>query len=113
MLRDARFIAQLYMEDASTVSINPPDNATPASLTAGYVPTMPNVTAEAGEEKKEKPLPSKHWVKVERIVEDDVRSIDNIAHEIASLIHTCCKDENVTAKVMSKVLKKHRQWSRK
>ena len=112
MLRDARLIAELYMEDASTMSTNPPDNATASSLTSGYVPTMPNTVAEAGEEKSNKQLPTKHWVKVEKIIEDDVRSIDNIAHEIATLIHTCCKDENVTAKVMNKVLKKHRQWSK-
>jgi hypothetical protein len=113
MLRDARLIAELYLEDASTVSTNPSDNAAVSSLTAGYVPTMPNAVAEAGEEKKEKSLPAKHWVKVEKIIKDNVLDMDTLAHEVASLIHTCCQDEEVVAKVMSRINKKHRHWSKK
>jgi hypothetical protein len=122
MLRDARTIADIYLENTMTTQIGSgglPSTASPAAadgaaagLTPGRVAAANN---EAGEEPKkvEKQLPAKHWVKVERIVKDDLKDVENLAHEIAMLVHSCCNDENVTSKVMSKIFKKHRAWSKK
>ena len=124
MLRDARTIANLYMENTGAVkSANellatkstPPTNLPTPTATAAAVPNGGNVSAgvapaQANEEKK---LPSKHWVKVERIVKDDLKEIENLAHEMAMLVHSCCDNPDVVSKVMSKIFKKHRAWTRK
>lgn len=122
MLRDARTIANLYLENAATTAASsllqtkattPPTNqptpaTVPAAVGAGQIGTT--APAQANEEKK---LPSKHWVKVEKIVKDDVKEVENLAHEIAMLVHSCCDNADVTSKVMSKIFKKHRAWSKK
>jgi hypothetical protein len=118
MLRDVRYIADLYVENTMTTQIGQsqmPTTASPASAdgaAAGLTPAAKGAVA-LGQANEERKLPSKHWVKIEKIIKDDVREIDNVAHEIATLIHTCCDNTGVVSKVMSKVLKKHRQWSKK
>ena len=124
MIKDSRHIAELYFEDVTTASnltlpVNAGANSAAAdkAATIAPAPVTGNIVARraasAYGEAEEKKLPAKHWVKVERVVKDDVREIDNLAHEIATLIHTCCHDHGVTSKVMSKVLKKHRAWTRR
>jgi len=122
MLRDARTIADLYFENAAAAAnsllqtkATPPTNLPTPTATAAAVPNGGNVSAgvapaQANEEKK---LPSKHWVKVEKIVKDDVKEVENLAHEIAMLVHSCCDTPEVVSKVMSKIFKKHRAWSKK
>ena len=120
MLRDSRIIASLYTESVPTATPNittpmitgQQPSSTPTTLTVPSTTKPVLGGTEAAEEKKEKQLPAKNWVKVDKIVKDDVREIDNIAHEITSLVHGCCEDD-VIPKVMSKVFKKHRQWSKK
>ena len=122
MLRDARTIANLYLENAVGAAnsllqtkATPPTNLPTPTATSAAVPNGGNVSAgvapaQANEEKK---LQSKHWVKVEKIVKDDVKEVENLAHEIAMLIHSCCDTSEITSKVMSKIFKKHRAWSKK
>jgi hypothetical protein len=129
MLSDARYIANLYTEGVpaspaptrpaagSNVVTTTPDTGKEVTGTT-TLPATPNpntdakieAPAQANEEKKEKVLPSKHWVKVERVVKDNVKDIENLAHEITMLVHTCCENEEVTGKVMRKIFKKHRSW---
>jgi len=129
MLRDSRSIAGLYMENFGKTNLppiqkpsqlpqapeQPPSNVagternvTPASVTNGG-----NVEASEEPKKVEKQLPAKHWVKVEKIVKDDVKEIENLAHELAMLVHSCSENEEVVSKVMSKIFKKHRAWTKK
>ena len=116
MLRDSRIIADLYLENSlgtttigqSTVTTNPV-----ITTPRPGVPEAASAYGEAGEQKHEKQLPTRNWVKVEKIVKNDVRDIDSLAHDIVTLIHGCSENEEVTAKVISALHKKHRRWSRK
>jgi len=121
MLRDVRTIADLYLENATNVANSllqtkstPPSNQPATTATPAAIPNSGIISADqSNEEKKEKTLPAKHWVKVEKIVKDDIKEVENLAHEIAMLIHSCCDTPEITSKVMSKIFKKHRAWSKK
>jgi hypothetical protein len=125
MLRDARTIGKIYLENTgANVAANSllqtkatsPTNLPTPTATSAAVPNGGNISAgvaPAQQSNEEKKLPSKHWVKVEKIVKDDVKEVENLAHEIAMLIHSCCDTSEVTSKVMSKIFKKHRAWSKK
>ena len=125
MLRDARTIANLYFENAATAaaaSIMPKTPGQQSAVVSGQVPAagVPTgggngsaLTKPLPQANEEKSLPAKHWVKVEKIVKDDVKDVENLAHEIAMLVHSCCDSPEVTSKVMSKIFKKHRAWSKK
>lgn len=127
MLRDARTIADLYLESAAAAaaSIIPKSPAQQSAVVSGQIPaagvpsgggilaTKPLPQANEEPKKEEKQLPVKHWVKVEKVVKDDVKDVENLAHEIVMLIHSCCDSSDVTSKVMSKIFKKHRAWTKK
>jgi len=127
MLRDARTIANLYLENTAAVkSANGLLNtqASPAQQSAVVSGQTPAAGIATGggrntpapalpQANEEKSLPAKHWVKVEKIVKDDVKEVENLAHEIAMLVHSCCDNPDVVSKVMSKIFKKHRAWTRK
>jgi hypothetical protein len=121
MIRDARSIADLYLENAATATANsllqtkatPPSNLPASTATPAVAGGVIASADQSNEEPKEKPLPAKHWVKVEKIVKNDVKDIENLAHEVAMLVHSCSENEEVISKVMSKIFKKHRAWSKK
>ena len=126
MIRDSRCIANLYFENAATVaatSIIPKTPDQQSAVVSGQVPAaVAGGTTSAGgnpplkplpQANEEKSLPAKHWVKVERIVKDDIKEIENLAHELAMLVHSCSENEEVVSKVMSKIFKKHRAWTKK
>ena len=104
MLRDARTIADLYLENAATAaaSIIPKTPAQQSAVISGQTPAAGVATGGGNPQLKplpqaneEKSLPAKHWVKVEKIVKDDVKEVENLAHEIAMLVHSCCDNPDV------------------
>jgi hypothetical protein len=114
MLKDARIIADLYLENTMTTQIGQsqsPDTASPAradGAAAGLTPALKAAAGtgsgvEAAEEKKEekKQLPKKNWVTIESVIEQ--KDILYYATQIARLIHTCSADNRIANLVVNKV----------